>query len=417
MQKALDSIFWDFYAFCYDGVRELKPYQDMLEEVLQELDLKPGMRVLDAGCGTGNLEALIAERYPDVEVVAIDFSLAMLQRARQKIFWSNIHFVRLDIDKPLPFGDGRFDRIVCVNTLYNSNNPFDVLGEFKRVLGSSGILVVATPKIGNSPVRILKEHLQVRKKEPKSMRCFIGIAGNGKVILRLIGLAVFNVFIMRRMRVFGADELKKFLGSLSFGVLNYSLCYANQAIRLSAMKLENESDGFICKIAGTEQEKNDVYGLRYRGYGKDLDWIDCAKYPDCLEKDEYDDYAIHFLLLKEGRAVGTLRLIPALDGVFQIEEIFPWPNDLARDNTLEVSRLYLEPEARGVKNMLLLLRMACEYSQKLGYEYLFSATTPVVAHVSRSVGWEVRIMGEKKLAKPLKAKNALEFIPLALKLG
>lgn len=59
----------------------------MLDEVVAALDLQPGMRVLDAGCGTGDLEARLAERHPGVEVVALDASTAMLARARRRQAW------------------------------------------------------------------------------------------------------------------------------------------------------------------------------------------------------------------------------------------------------------------------------------------------------------------------------------------
>ena len=75
------AILWNLYAACYDLVAGLAPYQDMLDEVVAALDLRPGMRVLDAGCGTGALEARLVQRHPDVEVVAVDASPAMLARA------------------------------------------------------------------------------------------------------------------------------------------------------------------------------------------------------------------------------------------------------------------------------------------------------------------------------------------------
>ena len=114
---------WNLYAACFDLVARLAPYQDMLDEVVAALDLRPGMRVLDAGCGTGALEARLAERYPDVEVVAIDASPAMLARARRRTWSVSPHFVAGDIDDFLASEQGRFDRVVSVNVLWALADP------------------------------------------------------------------------------------------------------------------------------------------------------------------------------------------------------------------------------------------------------------------------------------------------------
>ncbi|MCX6362866.1 MAG: class I SAM-dependent methyltransferase, partial [Actinobacteria bacterium] len=44
----------------------------------------PGDRVLDACCGTGDLSFALAEECPGCEVVGLDFTEAMLERAREK---------------------------------------------------------------------------------------------------------------------------------------------------------------------------------------------------------------------------------------------------------------------------------------------------------------------------------------------
>jgi len=111
-------VLWNLYAACFDLVVRLAPYQDMLDEVVAALDLRPGMRVLDAGCGTGALEALLARRHPEVEVVAVDASPAMLARARRhQTGSSQTRFVAADIDDFLARTPEGFDRVVSVNLL------------------------------------------------------------------------------------------------------------------------------------------------------------------------------------------------------------------------------------------------------------------------------------------------------------
>ena len=56
--------FWDLYSRVYDAVYHLIPYRGLLWQAYEALSLEPGMRVLDAGCGTGNFEHFIAGKNP-----------------------------------------------------------------------------------------------------------------------------------------------------------------------------------------------------------------------------------------------------------------------------------------------------------------------------------------------------------------
>lgn len=65
------------------------------EDVLAQLDPKPGERILDLGCGPGQLTAQIAER--GAEVVGVDVSPEMIGQARQN--YPNLRFVLADAAK------------------------------------------------------------------------------------------------------------------------------------------------------------------------------------------------------------------------------------------------------------------------------------------------------------------------------
>jgi SAM-dependent methyltransferase len=139
-------VLWNLYAACFDFVAGLAPYQDMLDEVVAELDLRPGMRVLDAGCGTGALEARLAERHPDVEVVAVDASPAMLARARRRLWPTRPRFVASDIDDFLANEKGRFDRVVSVNLIWALANPRRTIEHMADSLVQGGRMVHTTPR-------------------------------------------------------------------------------------------------------------------------------------------------------------------------------------------------------------------------------------------------------------------------------
>jgi trans-aconitate 2-methyltransferase len=69
---------WD--AATYDRVSN--PQVEMAEAVLERLPLRGDETVLDAGCGSGRVTALLLERLPRGAVVAVDQALSMVEHAR-----------------------------------------------------------------------------------------------------------------------------------------------------------------------------------------------------------------------------------------------------------------------------------------------------------------------------------------------
>lgn len=81
-------------------------------QVLERLQLNGDETVMDAGCGTGRLTALLLERLPRGRVVAVDLSRNMLEEARSHLSpraGGRVEFVRADL-AALPF-DSAFDGI------------------------------------------------------------------------------------------------------------------------------------------------------------------------------------------------------------------------------------------------------------------------------------------------------------------
>ena len=109
-----------------------------------EQGVQPGDRVLDVCCGTGDL-AIAARRRGAAEVVGLDFSEEMLQRARGKA--PEIKWVQGDA-LDLPFGDGEFDAATVGFGVRNVDDLEAGICELARVLrpgGSVAILEITTP--------------------------------------------------------------------------------------------------------------------------------------------------------------------------------------------------------------------------------------------------------------------------------
>jgi demethylmenaquinone methyltransferase / 2-methoxy-6-polyprenyl-1,4-benzoquinol methylase len=106
--------------------------------------VRPGDRVLDACCGTGDL-ALEAQRAGG-RVTGLDFSERMLERARRKS--SAVEWVRGDV-LALPFSDGSFDAVTVGFGIRNVADLEAGLRELARVLrpgGRLGCLEITRPR-------------------------------------------------------------------------------------------------------------------------------------------------------------------------------------------------------------------------------------------------------------------------------
>jgi demethylmenaquinone methyltransferase / 2-methoxy-6-polyprenyl-1,4-benzoquinol methylase len=102
-----------------------------------EAVVQPGDRVLDACCGTGDL-AIAAEREGGF-VTGLDFSPAMLERARRKS--ETIEWIEGDL-LALPFDDGSFDVATVGFGVRNVADLDAALRELRRVLRPGGRLAI-----------------------------------------------------------------------------------------------------------------------------------------------------------------------------------------------------------------------------------------------------------------------------------
>lgn len=100
-----------------------------------------GTRLLDVGCGTGH--QLRDLRGAGFDVSGVDGSREMLEYARQLNPGADLH--EADVGK-LPFADGSFDVVICLEVLRYLPDPMPCLTEIRRVLRPGGVgLVTATP--------------------------------------------------------------------------------------------------------------------------------------------------------------------------------------------------------------------------------------------------------------------------------
>ena len=109
-------------------------------ETLRRLPMKPAARVLDVGCGTGELLRRLRAKYPDAMLAGLDPVVEMLAVAANKL--SGNEDLRVGYADSLPWRAGTFDVVVSCNMFHYITHPVDALREMARVLRPGGSLVL-----------------------------------------------------------------------------------------------------------------------------------------------------------------------------------------------------------------------------------------------------------------------------------
>lgn len=164
----------------FDLIALTDEYVQLIDTQVELLDVHPGHRVADLGCGTGNvLSALVhlpPSRLEGVTIEAVDLVPEALDRAREAVRAAAksfgfvpppVRYQAVDLtlrDRPnLPYADGSLDRVILSLVLPYLDDPHALLEEVHRVLRPGGVLVVSTlrPDVDMSgPVARLRQKLE-----------------------------------------------------------------------------------------------------------------------------------------------------------------------------------------------------------------------------------------------------------------
>ncbi|MFA5857121.1 MAG: class I SAM-dependent methyltransferase [Candidatus Pacearchaeota archaeon] len=117
---------------------------NMNDQVLN-LDIFDGKKVLDFGCGQGEVDYDLVTKKGAKEVLAIDYSEEAIKIAKEKNSHPNIRFeckTYTDVNE-------KFDIIISIGVLEHTNNPFEVLKFLKNLLNENGKIVQICPSFLN----------------------------------------------------------------------------------------------------------------------------------------------------------------------------------------------------------------------------------------------------------------------------
>lgn len=144
---------FDRLAPVWDSMRRPDAFA-ALERVLETLPAAP-KRVLDLGTGTGLAAFVVAQRFPEAEVVGVDLAPAMVEQARQRTppeLAERVRFEQGDAAN-LSFEEGVFDLVQLANMI-----PF--FDELARVTAPGGHLVLSFSAGPETPIWVPPERLR-----------------------------------------------------------------------------------------------------------------------------------------------------------------------------------------------------------------------------------------------------------------
>ena len=136
---------WDRPQAAGSERAEFARAQARLDDVLLEMAaLRPGQHVLDVGCGLGGTLETINRRMSGMTLTGLNIDARQLELCRgiapangNRLYWEEGDAGRL------PFGDGTFDRLLCIEAMFHFSSRRAFFAEAARVLRVGGVLVAS----------------------------------------------------------------------------------------------------------------------------------------------------------------------------------------------------------------------------------------------------------------------------------
>jgi SAM-dependent methyltransferase len=113
----------DRLSFYYTGYVTIKRFGDLIAPYVEDC-----RRVLDAGCGPGEITCYLAQRFPETTFLGIDHSKVGIHKAernRNRLGLENVRFEARDLVTNPP--EGRFDIVLFLDSFHHFTNPAGVV--------------------------------------------------------------------------------------------------------------------------------------------------------------------------------------------------------------------------------------------------------------------------------------------------
>ncbi|WP_199550338.1 methyltransferase domain-containing protein [Streptomyces sp. N35] len=143
---------WDPQQYLGHADPRSRPFHDLVQRV----PLTAPQRVVDLGCGPGNVTATLAQRWPDAHITGLDSSPAMIEAAlplaaSTPLGTGRLDFRLADISGYVPEHDGVVDLLLSNAALQWVPNHFQLLPGWFEALPSHGVLAFQVPRNFDEP--------------------------------------------------------------------------------------------------------------------------------------------------------------------------------------------------------------------------------------------------------------------------
>lgn len=139
--KNLSKSAFNVQANTYDVDKNGKHARGQYKYVLNELQQLDFQKILDVGCGTGEILKSITERYSFAQLYGLDISEEMLKQANDKL--KGTATLILGDAENITLETNSFDLLLCTDSFHHYPNPQQAISEFYRVLKHGKFLLIA----------------------------------------------------------------------------------------------------------------------------------------------------------------------------------------------------------------------------------------------------------------------------------
>lgn len=141
--REISKASFDSKAANYDETWDGRFSVSMYDGVLAKAKMFSFETILDLGCGTGSMLAMMIKENKGIKAYGLDISENMLEKAAEML-GESAQLSAGDAEN-LPWQDNFFDLILCNSSFHHYPEPLKVLADMRRVLKPDGNVIIADP--------------------------------------------------------------------------------------------------------------------------------------------------------------------------------------------------------------------------------------------------------------------------------
>ena len=215
MNENLKSNDWDFIWQNLNEGMARNPGRDYrFKQILALIPRGTELRVLDFGCGTGNLIYLLKEEFPLNKYYGSDTSTEALRITKSKIPLIETIHIKLDDNLPsMQMPEEYFDLVICSEVLEHIDNDVETVSFIYKFVKPGGKLICTVPA---GPISVFDRFIGHRRHYSQaSLKFTLEMGGFRNVTIRRSGFPAIN--LVRIFAIISRKRLARQLQNNNYG--------------------------------------------------------------------------------------------------------------------------------------------------------------------------------------------------------